>query len=142
LRTIEKLKNELSPAAKGTINDHMLHDLVITSLKSHSDLSEIHTLLQVKFVEKPREITFSHIESQANIILTDVKPETSKSSREDEPIASLTTAYFTQQRNIWFSRGNFSGTQSRSPIKKDGVRDKSQPGPLQRIPSEVWDKMN
>ena len=142
LRTIQKMKNELPPAAKGTINDHMLHDLVITSLKSHSDLSAIHTLLRVKFVEKPQEITFSHIESQVNMILTDVKPETSKSSREDEPIASLTTAYFTQQRNKWPSRGNFTGTQSRSPIKKDVARDKSQPGPLQRIPSEVWDKMN
>ena len=142
LRTIQKLKNELPPAAKGTINDHMLHDLVITSLKSHSDLSAIHTLLRVKFVEKPQEITFSHIESQVNMILTDVKPETSKSLREDEPIASLTTAYFTQQKNKWPSRGNLTGTQSRSPIKKDVARDKSQPGPLQRIPSEVWDKMN
>jgi hypothetical protein len=55
---MEKLKNELPPAAKGTINDHMIHDLVITSLKSHSDLSAIHTLLRVNFVETPQEITF------------------------------------------------------------------------------------
>jgi hypothetical protein len=69
------LKNKLPPAAKGTINDHMLHDRVITSLKSHSDLSAIYTLLRVKFVEKPQEITFLQIESRVNMLLTDVKQE-------------------------------------------------------------------
>ncbi len=53
----------------------MLHDRVITSLKSHSDLSAIYTLLRVKFVEKPQEITFLQIESRVNMLLTDVKQE-------------------------------------------------------------------
>ncbi len=94
----------------------MIHDLIISSLKSHSDLSGIHTLLRAKLSENPQEVTMSFIENQVNMILTDVKPETSKAS-QDEPIASLTTAYFTQKKNRSI-RGNFVSTQSRSPNKR------------------------
>ena len=124
LRTIQKMRNELPPAARGTINDQLLYDLVISSLKAHSDLSAIHTILRTTFAQKPQEINFSVIESQVNMILTDLKPETSKVIQEDEPVSSMTT-YFTQKRNQRPSRGNFHGTQSRSPIKKDTARDKS-----------------
>ncbi len=89
LSTIQKMRNELPPAAKGTINDHLLYDLVISSLKAYSDLSAIHTILRTTFPQKPQEINFSVIESQVNIILTDVKPESSKVIQEDEPVASM-----------------------------------------------------
>jgi hypothetical protein len=115
LRTIQRKRSELTSEVKLAINDHMIHDLIISSLKSHPDLSGIHTLLRAKFSDKPQDVTISYIESQVNMILTDVKPETSKAS-QDEPIASLTTAYFAQKKNRSI-RGNFISTQSRSPIK-------------------------
>jgi hypothetical protein len=77
------------------------------------------------------------------MILKDIRPETSKAIREDEPIASLATTYFTQQKSKWPSRGTFTGTQTRSPTKKDSAasaRDREQS--LQRLPTLVWDEMN
>jgi hypothetical protein len=68
------------------------------------------------------------------MILTYVKPETSKPS-QDEPIASLTTAYFMQKKNRSI-RSNFISTQSLSPIKKN-----KEEQPLQRLPASVWEKM-
>ena len=135
LRTIQRKRSELTSEVKLAINDHMIHDLIISSLKSHPDLSGIHTLLRAKFSDKPQDVTISYIESQVNMILTDVKPETSKAS-QDEPIASLTTAYFAQKKNRSI-RGNFISTQSRSPIKKH-----KEEQPLQRLPASVWEKMS
>ena len=88
LRTIQNGKtkfNELPPAAKCTlaINDPLLYDLVISSLKAHSDLSAIPTILRTTFAQKPQDINFSVIESQVHMILTDVKPETSKAIQEE-----------------------------------------------------------
>ena len=59
LRTIQRMRNELPPAVKCAIKDHMMHDLIIPSLKSHSDLSGIHTLLRAEFSDNPQEIALS-----------------------------------------------------------------------------------
>ena len=69
LRTIQRMKNELPPESKIAITDHMIHGLVITSLKSHSDLSGLHTVLLSKFSDKPKEITLSYIDSQVTLHL-------------------------------------------------------------------------
>ncbi len=45
LRTIQKMRSELASKVKLAINYHMVHDLIISSLKLHSDLSIIHTFL-------------------------------------------------------------------------------------------------
>ena len=119
-----------------TITDHMIHDLVITSLKPHSDLKGLHTFLLAKSSDKPQEITLSYIENQVKLHRpVDGKQETNDSV--EEPIASLTTAYFTQKKDKWPSRGKFTSVQSRSPIKKSKDNE-----PLRRLPTSVWDKMS
>ncbi len=81
LRTVQKMKNELPPAAKLAITDHMIHYLVITSLKPHSDLAGLHTLLLGKFSDNPQEITLSYIENQVKLSLpVDVNLMTSRKS--------------------------------------------------------------
>jgi hypothetical protein len=110
------MRSELTSEVKLAINDYMLHDLIISSLKSHSDLSGIHALLRAKLSENPQDVTISFIENQVSMILTDVKPETSKAS-QDEPIVSLTTAYFTQKKNRSI-RGNIISTQADRQSKR------------------------
>jgi hypothetical protein len=119
LRSIQRMRSECTSEVKLAINDHMIHDLIISSLKSQFILffSGIHTLLHAKLRHNPQDVTISFIENQVNMILTDVKPETSKAS-QDEPIASLKNACFTQKKNRSI-RSNFVSTQSRSPIKKE-----------------------
>ncbi len=45
LHTIQRMLSGLTLEVKLAINYHMVHDLIRSSLESHSDLSGIHTLL-------------------------------------------------------------------------------------------------
>jgi hypothetical protein len=65
LRTIQRMRSELTSEVKLAINDHMIHDLIISSLKSHSDLSGIHTLLRAKLSENPQDVTISLLKTKS-----------------------------------------------------------------------------
>ncbi len=117
----KKLRNELPPEVRSTVGDRFILDIAISSLQPHKQLAGTHTLLCAKFADTPQEVTFSYVENRVNLILVGNDDKTSASSKvaHEELIASLTTAYLTQDQNKRPTRGKFTSFQTRSPIKKE-----------------------
>ena len=133
---LQKLRSELPDSLRPTVNEKLLVDLVIASLKKDPNLDAMHAILRSDFI-KGHCVTLDNVESAVISILKDISVSTTPATRE-EPVAA--TAFFSQQKRQPFQAscgkptGNPSrswSNQVRSPIKKT----------TQRLSSAVWAKM-
>jgi len=118
---LQKLLSELPDSLRATVNEKLLVDMVIASLKKDSNLNAMHAILRSEFI-RGQCVTLAKVESAVTSILKDVTVATPSAIRE-EPVAA--TAFFSQQKKRPLpGRGKSTGNQSRSwnqsrsPIKK------------------------
>ena len=137
LSDIQAMMAKLPPSLRGTCDQNLIINMVISNLKDDSKLDALHTIIRSKYNDSPASVTFAYIEREVTSILKDKSRPGGISAdilRED-PVASMATFY--AQKRSFQPRGKFQGNQSRSPISKPKAAEGRY-----RIPATAWKAMS